>query len=451
MMMSAYIPLFLKYRPQKFSDLVGQDVLVRILTNAIMKNRLSGAILFTGIRGTGKTSTARILAKALNCQNRPENSAEPCCTCKICQDILAERHMDVIEIDAASHTSVDDVRELIESCKYKPVECSYKVYIIDEVHMLSKSAFNALLKTLEEPPAHVKFLFATTELYRVPETVLSRCLKFECRPVPINLLAQHLANILNLEGIAADIEALNVIARASGNSVRDSISILEQAINLCNKISIDAVKRLLGHGDYLVVYEVIKSCLLGDAKASIGKFREYSKGGGLPSELINRMLEIVHWLMCKKTSVAPLDEDFAQNELKIDLENHVLPKMSIAGLSRTWQACLHALEEIRLAAQPEYAAEMILVRLCYLAQLPELADIVNSLDEQPGPSQTELIRKDPSIDSPANAAQAPSLPSGPKRDRILAAEEVSAVEKTDIVQAVKEIFPNAELQITRKE
>ncbi|MDR1475425.1 MAG: DNA polymerase III subunit gamma/tau [Holosporales bacterium] len=379
--MSTYIPLFLKYRSQKFSELIGQDVSVRVLTAAVIKNRLSGAILFTGIRGTGKTSTARILARALNCPNRPETSAEPCCMCKTCQDILGERHMDVIEIDAASHTSVDDVRELIESCKYKPVECKYKIYIIDEVHMLSKSAFNALLKTLEEPPPHVKFLFATTETYRVPETVLSRCLKFDLKPIPVNLLAQHLANILNQEGVSADVEALNIIARASGGSARDSISILEQAINFCEKVSVEAVKTLLGHGDYAVVYEAVKACLLGDAKNSIVKFREYSKSGGLPAELINRMLEIVHWLTCKKTSIQPFDDNFAQGELKNDLENSVLPKMSVAGLSRMWQACFRALEEIKLAPQPDYATEAILIRLCYLAKLPELTDILSSLDK----------------------------------------------------------------------
>ncbi len=385
-MSSTYLPLSLKYRSRTLEDLIGQDVLVQILTNAIVKDRLNGGIIFTGIRGTGKTSTARILARALNCSKRAQNSAQPCGTCKTCQEILLERHMDVIEIDAASHTSVDDIREIIESCKYKPIECKYKIYIIDEVHMLSKSAFNALLKTLEEPPSHVKFLFATTEIHKVPDTILSRCLNFELKPVPTNVLAQHFANILNQESIPAEIDALNTVARAAKGSVRDGLTMLEQVISFCNyqKITSEATQQILGYGDYTLAFETIKHTLLGNAKEAITAVREYFNSGGSALELLNKALTLTHWLICEKnqTPVSLTDAEI-QDDFKQIAKKQLLDKLSIAGLSRIWQALIKGVEEIKFADMPNQAMEVVLIRVCYLSELPELSDLVNGLKNAP--------------------------------------------------------------------
>jgi DNA polymerase-3 subunit gamma/tau len=246
--MSHYIPLATKYRPQKFSQVVGQDITVRIITRGMQKNRLGSALLFAGTRGVGKTTIARILAKALRCTH---SDPEPCGKCESCLGFLRDNQIDVIEIDAASNTGVEDVREIIESCRYRPTTGQYKIFIIDEVHMLSKSAFNALLKTLEEPPEHVKFLMATTETHKIPETILSRVLRFDLKRVDQDLIAQYLSTICNQEDISANADALSLIARAADGSIRDSLSILDQAINLAegNRIDLQDVKDLLNFAE----------------------------------------------------------------------------------------------------------------------------------------------------------------------------------------------------------
>ena len=268
--MSVYIPLARKYRPKQFSDVIGQDITVRIITRGMLKNRLGAALLFSGIRGIGKTTLARILAKAFRCENA---QPEPCGTCEFCKEFENGSPIDVIEIDAASNTGVDDVREIIESCRYKPTTGKYKIFIIDEVHMLSKSAFNALLKTLEEPPEHVKFMLATTETYKIPETILSRVLKFDLKKVEQPVIAQYLSSICHRENISADAESLSLIAKAADGSIRDGLSILDQAINMSekNEIVVADVKSMLNISNDSDVLDLLESIFSANVKETIQK------------------------------------------------------------------------------------------------------------------------------------------------------------------------------------
>ncbi len=379
----AYRVLARKYRPQTFSELIGQDAMVRTLGNAIARGRLAHAFLMTGVRGVGKTSTARLIAKALNCIG-PDGTGgptiDPCGVCEPCRAIAEGRHIDVIEMDAASHTGVDDVREIIDAARYAAVSARFKIYIVDEVHMLSKNAFNALLKTLEEPPAHVKFLFATTEVNKVPVTVLSRCQRFDLRRIPAELLAKHFVEVCDKEGVAAEPDALMLIARAAEGSARDGLSILDQAIAHAGLegggVEADAVRAMLGLSDRGAVRDLLAAVLAGDAGTALGLLRKQYDHGVDPAAVLRSLLETVHRITLAKVGAAadptqPAEEQAALGDWSTAL--------SFPALHRLWQLLLKGHDEVARAALPIEAAEMALLRCIHASTLPDPGDIARRL------------------------------------------------------------------------
>ena len=380
---TGYQVLARKYRPTDFSSLIGQDAMVRTLTNAFESGRLAHAFILTGVRGVGKTTTARIIAKALNCVGPDGNgdaTIEPCGQCQFCKSISEDRLVDVLEMDAASRTGVDDVRELIEGVRYKPVSARFKVYIIDEVHMLSRNAFNALLKTLEEPPEHVKFIFATTEIRRVPVTVLSRCQRFDLRRVEAGTLAAHFAMIADKEGAKLTRQAIALIARAADGSVRDGQSLLDQTITTGAGVEINDtdVRDILGLADRERSFDLLDLAMRGDASGALEIMGEDYANGADPIIVLRDLLEVVHWLTRVKMTPA-LADDVANPESERVRGTDLAGRLSIASLSRTWQMLLKGLQEAQNAPSPIQAAEMILIRLAYLSDLPSPADAVKSL------------------------------------------------------------------------
>jgi DNA polymerase-3 subunit gamma/tau len=378
-----YRVLARKYRPQTFDQLIGQDAMVQTLGNAIKRGRLAHAFLMTGVRGVGKTSTARLIAKALNCigadgQGGP--TIAPCGICEPCKAIAEGRHIDVVEMDAASHTGVDDVREIIEAVRYAAVSARYKIYIIDEVHMLSKNAFNALLKTLEEPPAHVKFLFATTEVNKVPITVLSRCQRFDLRRIPAILLADHFQHVVDAEHVSAEPEALALIARAAEGSARDGLSILDQAIAHAGTgaggVTAVQVREMLGLSDRGAVRRLFALLLSGDAPAVLEALAEQHALGVEPAALFRGLLEAVHGVTRAKAGGAP---DPAQSaEERAALEDWA-GKLGHATLHRLWQLLLKGLQEVETTAMPMEAAEMALLRVVHAGTLPDPGELLRRL------------------------------------------------------------------------
>jgi DNA polymerase-3 subunit gamma/tau len=375
-----YRVLARKYRPQSFGELVGQDAMVQTLGNAIRRDRLAHAFLLTGVRGVGKTSTARLIAKALNCigpdgQGGP--TIEPCGACEPCVAIAEGRHIDVVEMDAASHTGVDDVREIIEAVRYAAVSARYKVYIIDEVHMLSKNAFNALLKTLEEPPAHVKFLFATTEVNKVPVTVLSRCQRFDLRRIPAERLAAHFAEVSGKEGVEVEPEALALIARAAEGSARDGLSILDQAIaHGASGVTAAQVREMLGLSDRGAVRHLLGLLLAGDAQGTLAAVRDQYDLGVDPAALLRSLLEAVHGITRAKIG-GPADP--AQSEEEREAYADWASRLSYATVHRLWQLLLKGLAEVHNAALPLEAAEMALLRVIHASELPDPGALMERL------------------------------------------------------------------------
>lgn len=381
----AYRVLARKYRPQRFSELIGQDAMVTTLGNAIKRDRLAHAFLMTGVRGVGKTSTARLIAKALNCvgpdgQGGP--TIDPCGQCEPCVAIAEGRHIDVVEMDAASNTGVDDVREIIEAVRYSAVSARYKVYIIDEVHMLSKNAFNALLKTLEEPPPHVKFLFATTEVNKVPVTVLSRCQRFDLRRISAEMLATHFTNIVAAEQVKADPEALSLIARAAEGSVRDGLSILDQAIAHASldgdgMVSAAQVRDMLGLSDRGAVRHLFGLLLDGDAPAAIAALREQRDLGVEPAAVLRGLLDVTHGATLAKVG-APDDPAQAVEEREALAE--WASGLSFTLLHRMWQLLLKGHDEVTRAVDPNEAAEMAILRVIHASSLPDPADVIRRIE-----------------------------------------------------------------------
>ncbi len=376
----AYRVLARKYRPQRFSELIGQDAMVTTLGNAIKRDRLAHAFLMTGVRGVGKTSTARLIAKALNCVHGP--TIDPCGVCEACVAIAEGRHIDVIEMDAASNTGVDDVREIIEAVRYAAVSARYKVYIIDEVHMLSKNAFNALLKTLEEPPPHVKFLFATTEVNKVPITVLSRCQRFDLRRISAEMLASHFAGIVDAEKVKADPEALMLIARAAEGSVRDGLSILDQAIAHADLdgdgvVSATHVRDMLGLSDRGAVRRLFGLLLTGDSVAAIAALREQRDLGVEPSAVLRGLLDVTHGATLAKVG-AP--DDPAQSVEEREALTGWSNSLSFAMLHRLWQLLLKGHDEVGRATNAHEAAEMTMLRIIHASQLPDPADLIRRIE-----------------------------------------------------------------------
>jgi len=368
-----YRVLARKYRPAAFDALIGQDAVVTTLANAIARNRLAQAWLLTGVRGVGKTSTARIIAKALNCigpdgQGGPTIS--PCGVCPNCCAIAAGQHIDVIEMDAASNTGVDNIREIIEAVRYASVSARYKVYIVDEVHMLSKGAFNALLKTLEEPPAHVKFIFATTEVGKVPATILSRCQRFDLKRVPAELLAEHFRKVSEAEGVAAEPEALTLIARASEGSVRDGLSILDQAIAQAGagSVTADAVRDMLGLADRGRVSALLGAILEADARAALAALESAHGAGVEPQALIAGLLDMVHGISRAKLS-GMADPALPEGDKAAVME--WAGKLGFSALHRLWQLLLKGHADVGQAPVPQQAAEMAVLRAVHAAGLPD--------------------------------------------------------------------------------
>ena len=387
---SQYVALARKYRPQNFEDLLGQDALVQTLTNAIKNNRLHHAYILTGIRGVGKTTTARLIARAINCIGPDGNGGptiHPCGVCENCKAIAADRHVDVIEFDAASKTGVDDMREILDGIRYKPTNARYKVYIIDEVHMLSKSAFNALLKTLEEPPAHVKFIFATTEIRKVPVTILSRCQRFDLQRLSIDTLLELFRKVLAAENIEAEEEALSMVARAADGSARDGLSMLDQAIVLGDgKVQAQTVKNMLGLADRLQSGVLYEQLLSGDVAAVLQTLQNLYANGATPLLILQDLIEITH--LTAKVKVLP---DFINDASLSENDRELCKKLSgvsIAILSKIWQMLIKGLNELQYATVQIDALEMILIRIAYSAALPTPAALLEELKKKSGLSNS---------------------------------------------------------------
>ncbi|MEC8109009.1 MAG: DNA polymerase III subunit gamma/tau [Pseudomonadota bacterium] len=377
-----YRVLARKYRPETFSELIGQDTLVRTLGNALTLGRLAHAFALSGVRGIGKTSTARLLAKGLNCvgvDGHGGPTLEPCGRCEPCQAIASGRHVDVLEMDAASHTGVDDAREIIEGVGYRPVSARYKIYIIDEVHMMSKNAFNALLKTLEEPPDAVKFIFATTEIRKVPVTILSRCQRYDLRRVPALMLADHLATICAKESINARTEALAMIARAAEGSVRDALSLLDQAAAMtADTLTPEMVADMLGRPSRNDTQTLLTAALAGDATTALTAFTNAYARGAEPTMLVADLLDLIH-LASMHAAGAPTDDQLDTDKQTIS----ILADFGIARLGRAWQLLLKGHGEVAHAPDSAASCEMLIIRLAHAALMPTPADILQKLPIAP--------------------------------------------------------------------
>jgi DNA polymerase-3 subunit gamma/tau len=385
-----YRVLARKYRPSSFDDLIGQDAMVRTVSNAFETGRIPQAWILTGVRGVGKTTTARILARALNYE-LPDGSVKgPTIHMKVpgvhCQAIMESRHMDVLEMDAASHTGVDDVRQINDSVRYAPASGRYKVYIIDEVHMLSTPAFNAFLKTLEEPPEHAKFVFATTEIRKVPVTVLSRCQRFDLRRVEADVLMGHLASIAAKENVEVEPEALGIIARAAEGSVRDSLSLFDQAIaHAAGGVRADAVRQMLGLADRTRVIDLFDSLARGDIASAFREFREQYDTGADPIVVLSDLAEFVNFVTRVKIVPATAD-NVAFGETERLRGRDFAAKISMRVLSRMWQMLLKGITEVQAATRPAAAAEMVLVRIAYVADMPTPDEAIRMFEQNGGTS-----------------------------------------------------------------
>jgi DNA polymerase III subunit gamma/tau len=429
-----YRVLARKYRPTSFEDLIGQEAMVRTVSNAFETGRIPQAWILTGVRGVGKTTTARILARALNYE-LPDGSVKgPTIHMPVlgtqCQAIMESRHMDVLEMDAASHTGVDDVRQINDSVRYAPASARYKVYIIDEVHMLSTAAFNAFLKTLEEPPEHAKFVFATTEIRKVPITVLSRCQRFDLRRVEADVLMKHLANIAAKEGVEVEPEALGVIARAAEGSVRDSLSLFDQAIaHAAGTVRADAIRQMLGLADRTRVIDLFDSLARGDIASAFKEFREQYDTGADPVVVLSDLAEFVNFVTRVKIVPATAD-NVAFGETERLRGRDFAAKLSMRVLSRMWQMLLKGITEVQAATRPAAAAEMVLVRIAYVADLPTPDEAIRMLEQNGGVSPAVTANAAPRgapapsvssvLASPVRATAASQTQTSPRPQAVLA-------------------------------
>ncbi|HZP07888.1 DNA polymerase III subunit gamma/tau [Methyloceanibacter sp.] len=414
----SHIALARKYRPKVFAELIGQDAMVRTLRNAFASGRIAQAYMLTGVRGVGKTTTARLIARALNYE-APGVSGP---TLDMdgegahCRAILESRHLDVVEMDAASHTGIDDIRDLIDSAHYKPNTARYKVYILDEVHMLSKPAFAGLLKTLEEPPEHVKFIFATTEVRKVPVTVLSRCQRFDLKRIESDELIEHLKRVTAQEGATAEEGALALIARAAEGSVRDALSILDRAIAFgAGKVETESVRGLLGLADRGRIFDLLETVLKGDAGAALGQLAELNRDGAEPGQVIADLADAVHAVTLVKAA-GEGSADPAISEAERARAADLAKRLSMPALARAWQMLLKGHEEVRSSPRPLAAADMVLVRLAYAAELPPPAELARQLRDGGGrsekaPSPPSPPPKPARKPAPSEAKAAPAISS----------------------------------------
>ena len=388
-----YKVLARKYRPQKFADLIGQESLVAILSNAIVNNRIAHAYVLTGVRGVGKTTTARLIAMSLNCQKRESKSFEPCGSCESCVSIRQDRNLDVIEIDAASKTGVDDIREIIDHVKYKPVNSTYKIFIIDEVHMLSKNAFNALLKTLEEPPEHVKFIFATTEVKKIPITILSRCQRFDLHRIENKLLTSHLFKVSELEKINIEQDAMTLIVRAADGSVRDGLSLLDQAIaNQNESISANQIIDMLGLADRGKIFDLLDYIFQGNAIKALQIYNELYQAGADIIMIFDEMLNAVHFIT--EIKIAPnLKDDIYIPELERERGSEIAAKLTMATLGLVWQVLFKGYQELQEGFHLHQHGEMIILRLIYLHDAPTPEDLLKENKEQDKSKSEDISQK----------------------------------------------------------
>jgi len=385
-----YRVLARRYRPKTFKDLIGQDAMVRILSNSFELNRVAHAFLFNGVRGVGKTTTARIVSKGLNCIKNEKPTIDPCGECESCIAAKNDRHVDIIEIDAASHTGVDDMRELTEGVRYKPSVGRYRIYIIDEVHMLSTAAFNALLKTLEEPPEHTKFIFCTTEIRKIPVTVLSRCQKFDLRRVSNVELVKHLKNIAENEKVLIDVESLNLIVRSSDGSVRDALSLLDQAISISNHdIKEESVKTMLGLSDKSKVWDLFDSLMEGNSLNVINNFESLLNAGSDPILLIEELMVVCH-NVTRAIAIPSLDTSQNMSEFEAKRALKSATNLNIPSVTKCWQLLLKGHSEIQSTYSVKEATEMILLRITYAANLPDLKNLIE---------QSNLLKKKTDLNS----------------------------------------------------
>jgi DNA polymerase III subunit gamma/tau len=443
-MTETYRVLARKYRPETFADLIGQEAMVRTLRNAFAAGRIHHAFVLTGIRGTGKTTTARIVAKGLNCIGADGTggpTTEPCGICEHCRAIAEGRHVDVLEMDAASRTGVGDIREIVDSVAYRAASARYKIYIIDEVHMLSTNAFNALLKTLEEPPAHVKFLFATTEIRKVPVTVLSRCQRFDLRRIEPEVMIAHLARVAAAEGAEVAPDALALIARAAEGSVRDAMSLLDQAISHgAGLTTAEQVRAMLGLADRGRVLDLFEAVLRGDAAGALAELAAQYADGAEPAAVLRDLAEVTHWVsLVKVTPQAAEDPTVGPDERRRGAD--LAARLSIRVLARQWQMLLKALDEVAAAPNAMMAAEMALIRLTHVADLPPPDELVRRLQgagngpapARPTPAPTGGNGNGGGARMAVGAGAAPALAAWPdfasvvdlireKRDAVLLAE-----------------------------
>jgi DNA polymerase-3 subunit gamma/tau len=438
-----YRVLARKYRPRNFADLIGQEAMVRTLTNAVAAGRIAQAYMLTGVRGIGKTTTSRLIARALNYPGGP--SIEMPELTPQCEAILESRHMDVIEMDAASNTGVDNMREIIDSVRYAPVSLRYKIYIIDEVHMLSKSAFNALLKTLEEPPPHIKFIFATTEIRKVPVTILSRCQRFDLKRLDAALLMQHYARIAALENVTIDEESLRMIARASEGSVRDGLSLLDQAIAYGEgKVKAADVAGMMGLIDRSRIIDLFDAVMTGDTAKAIHEIEAQHEGGGDPETILNDLADFVHWVTRLKVVKESALTDPSRTEAEKLRGADYAARLGMAHLTRAWQMLLKGIAEVSYAGQPLLAAEMVLIRLAHAADLPSGDDLLKLAKQNPPAERSSPIamaqpakRELPVAESVGSLALKPEAapPQTPTETRVFAnfADIIAlVVEKRDV-------------------
>ena len=435
----SYRVLARKYRPTKFSHMVGQENAVQTLVNAFEQGRVAHAFIFTGIRGVGKTTTARLLARGLNCEQGP--TPEPCGTCSQCQAFNNESHVDVIEVDAASRTGVEDVRELIEGVRYKPVLGKYKVYIIDEVHMLSRNAFNALLKTLEEPPAHVVFIFATTEIQKVPLTILSRCQRFDLRRVDITTMGTYFGELLKNEGATIEPEAMHLICRGAEGSVRDGQSLLDQALTATNgNITADQVRNMLGLSNRSDMIQLFATLMEGDTARALTQANNLYMKGADPLKLLQDLLDITHAMTTLKVSpqVNLQDLDIPQSEEKRCQE--MTQQLSVPTLSYAWQILMKGLDEVKTAPWPKPTLEMVLIRLIHVTHVldgkMEISGPITTPTPVEAPPQPMMTQSQPST-----TAMGPSAAPGSfeglielcqsKREALLASTLINSVHVID--------------------
>jgi len=449
-----YRVLARKYRPQTFAELIGQDAMVKTLGNAIARDRLAHAFLMTGVRGVGKTSTARLIAKALNCigpdgQGGP--TIDPCGVCEPCRAITEGRHIDVIEMDAASNTGVDDVREIIEAVRYAAVSARYKIYIIDEVHMLSRNAFNALLKTLEEPPPHVKFLFATTEVNKVPVTVLSRCQRFDLRRITPDMLFAHFSAILQKEGVEAEAPAIWLIANAAEGSVRDGLSILDQAIAHADldgggKIGADQVRTMLGLSDRTAITQLMATILEGDSGGAIDLARAQYALGIEPVAMVRGLMDLTHAITLAKVS---RHDDPALAASDRERIGDWAQKLGFAPLNRLWQLLLKGHDEVLRANNPLEHLEMLLLRVIYAASLPDPGELAKLLES--GGVPTMPIAAPPAASGQESAAAVPvaesasSASAGSPASALTIAQIHQLLESTGNHQLARQVYDDLKL------